>query len=253
MFSAWRGPLARPTRDVDLLGQGDSAVEAVVQLIREVCETPVLEDDGLRFHPEALRGEPIAEATTYRGVRVLATLGKARVRFRVDVGFGDVLVPGPVAVRLPSLLALPGPEVQGYSRESAVAEKFQAMVYLGEINSRMKDFYDVWWLATHFGFDGLLLGRAIDATFHRRGTTLVVAPPALTAAFAAAPQKQSQWQAFVRRHPSEDVPPTLSEAVQMIAALLQPLLLALVEGRASDGAWLPGGPWQELPPGSKKG
>ncbi len=205
------------------------------------------EDDGLCFHAESLAGESVSEAAEYRGVRVhvLATLGNARIRFQVDVGFGDALVPGPVPVRLPGLLALPGPEVQGYSRESAIAEKFQAMVYLGEINSRMKDFYDVWWLATHFAFEGPLLSRAVRETFQRRGTALPVDPVALTGAFAALPGKQTQWSAFVRRHPRDVAPPALGEAIGSIAALIWPLLLALAENRLLDQIWPPGGPWRE--------
>ncbi len=205
MFHAWHGPLARPTRDVDLLGHGASDVASVVRVVGEICGTPVPEDDGLRFHAESLAGESISEAAEYQGVRVhvLATLGNARIRFQVDVGFGDALVPGPVPVSLPGLLALPDPKVQGYTRESAIAEKFQAMVYLGEINSRMKDFYDVWWLATHFAFEGPLLSRAIRETFQRRGTALPVDPVAITGAFAALPGKQTQWSAFIRRHPRD--------------------------------------------------
>lgn len=245
MFSAWRGPLARSTRDVDLLGRLDNAVDVVVQTVREICRTPVSEEDGLRFDTEAITGEPIAQLAEHEGVRVHvpATLGTARIRFRVDVGFGDALVPGPLLVRLPTILDFPAPEVQGYSRESAIAEKFQAMVFLGEINSRMKDFFDVWLLATRFAFDGPLLARAVQETFRQRQTALQARPVAFSPAFAENRDKQTQWQAFVRRHPSDDQPPTLGEAAEMIAALLRPVALALVEGRAFDGAWAPGGRW----------
>ncbi len=97
------------------------------------------EDDGLAFHANSVAAETIAEAADYSGVRArfLATLGKARVSLHVDVGFGDVVIPGPVAIQMPTLLDFPPPVLLGYSRESAIAEKLQAMVYLGEINSRM--------------------------------------------------------------------------------------------------------------------
>ncbi|MCC7355382.1 MAG: nucleotidyl transferase AbiEii/AbiGii toxin family protein [Anaerolineae bacterium] len=226
MFGAWQGPLSRPTRDVDLLGYLDNTVERVVEVIRAICQEPVPDNDGLRFQTENITDERITEAAEYQGVRVhlVANLGSARVRFQVDVGFGDPLVPGPTPVRLPTILDYPPPEVQGYSRESAIAEKFQSMVYLGEVNSRMKDFYDIWSLATRFAFEGPVLAQALNETFNHRQTALPAAPVALTAAFAEDKTKQTQWQAFLRRHRFDREPPTLAEAVQVIAAFLLPVV-----------------------------
>jgi hypothetical protein len=115
MFGVWQGPFSRPTRDVDLLGRMDNQVEAVVQAIRTICQESTPKDDGLRFDTERLVGEAITEGAQYRGVRVrfFAWLGTARIRLQVDTGFGDVLVPGPVNVRLPTILDFPPPEVQG--------------------------------------------------------------------------------------------------------------------------------------------
>mgnify|MGYP006297255223 CR=1 FL=1 len=152
----------------------DNRTEAVTQAIRTICQQPTPEDDGLRFDSERIVGEVITERAQYRGVRVrlFAYLGTARIRLQVDVGFGDALVPGPVKVCLPTVLDFPSPEVQGYTRESAIAEKYQAIVYLGVVNSRMKDFYDIWSLATRFAFDGLILAQAVQATFRQRQTAL---------------------------------------------------------------------------------
>lgn len=251
MFGVWQGPFSRPTRDIDLLGQMDNRVEPVAQAIRAICQQPVPEDDGLRFDPESVAGESITEGAEYQGVRVrlITRLGRARVRLQVDVGFGDVLVPGPVKARLPTILDFPPPEVQGYTRESTIAEKFQAMVYLGEINSRMKDFFDIWSLATHFFFDGPVLALAVRETFRQRQTALQVAPVALTAAFAGDRNKQAQWRAFIGRHPGEEELPALGATIQVIAALLQPVVRALVEGRSFDQHWPPGGPWLSPPAG----
>jgi len=151
MFTVWQSPVTRSTRDIDLLGHMDNTVEQVVSAIRTICQEPAPED-GLRFDADNIAGERIIEAADYAGVRVrfAAYLGGARILMQIDVGFGDPLVPGPSLVSLPAILDLSRPEVQGYSRESAIAEKFQVMVYLGEINSRMKDFYDIWLLATKF-------------------------------------------------------------------------------------------------------
>jgi len=246
MFTVWRSPFSRPTRDIDLLGRLDNTVEHVVSAVQEICQEPAPED-GLRFVTESVVGERITETANYQGVRVRFTayLGTARIPMRVDVGFGDPLVPGPSRVRLPTILDLPPPELQGYSRESAIAEKLQIMVYLGEVNSRMKDFYDVWLLATHFDFDGPTLAQAINETFRWRQTPLPPAPVAFSDGFAQDPEKQAQWVAFMRRHRFEErkTPETLHEAIQVIAPFLQPVVQALSEGRRFDRRWSPGGPW----------
>ncbi|MCY2992364.1 MAG: nucleotidyl transferase AbiEii/AbiGii toxin family protein [Planctomycetota bacterium] len=80
----------------------------------------------------------------YEGVRARfqATLGNSRIAMQVDIGFSDVITPAPATIRYPSLLKLPTAELLGYNRETAIAEKFEAMVKLGELNSRMKDFFD---------------------------------------------------------------------------------------------------------------
>jgi hypothetical protein len=257
MFGVWQGPLSRPTRDVDLLGHLENRVESVVQAIRAICQQPLQEDDGLRFDTETIVGETITEGAQYHGVRVrlLVKLGKARVRLQVDTGFGDVVVPGAIQVRLPVLLDFPPPEVQGYTRESTIAEKYQAIVYLGAINSRMKDFYDIWLLATRFTFDGPILAQAIRKTFHQRQTVMQNAPVAFTPTFADAPGKQAQWVAFTQRHPYEPEAPTLDAAIEVVAALVQPVVRALIEEQPFDWVWPPGGPWREarLLPKEKRG
>ena len=173
MLTAWQVPSPRPTRDIDLLGRMENNMEQVISAIKAICQEPVT-DDGLRFETEGIAGERITETANYAGLRLrfAAYLGKARIPMRVDVGFGDPLVPGATPVQLPTILDFPPPTVQGYSRESAIAEKYQIMVYLGQINSRMKDFYDIWSLATHFAFEGLTLAQAISETFKSRGTAL---------------------------------------------------------------------------------
>jgi len=220
MFTVWQSLVTRSTRDIDLLGHIDNTVEQVMSTIRAICQEPAPED-GLRFDADSIVGERIIEAADYAGVRVRFTayLGRARIPMQIDVGFGDPVVPGPSLVSLPAILNLPRPEVQGYSRESAIAEKFQVMVYLGEINSRMKDFYDIWLLATGFSFDGLLPAQAIRETFDWRRTT------------------------FVDRHRLQDAPDTLHEAVQTLAAFLLPIARALSDGQPFARRWSPGGPW----------
>ncbi|NLF03153.1 MAG: nucleotidyl transferase AbiEii/AbiGii toxin family protein [Anaerolineales bacterium] len=245
MLAAWLSPATRPTRDIDLLGHMDNTVERVVSAIQTVCQEPAPED-GLHFDGESVVGERITEAADYAGVRVRfrAYLGTARIPMQIDIGFGDPLVPGPLPVQLPTMLDLPAPEVQGYSRESVIAEKLQTMAFMGEVNSRMKDFYDVWLLATHFDFHGSVLAEAIEKTFLWRETALSAAPLALGEGFAR--EKQGQWDAFLRRQRlgEQSAPSSLREAMQVISGFIGPVIQALSEGQLFDRQWPAGGPWQ---------
>ena len=168
-----------------------------------------------------------------------ARLENARIPIQVDIGFGDAVTPGPEEVQFPVLLDLPAPRLRSYPVYTVIAEKLEAMVLLGEANSRMKDFYDVGFMSLRFEFDGQTLVEAVRATFDRRKTRLPeVIPVALTEEFAAA--KTPQWNAFSRRNnlPAEPFTAVVS-AIQLFAG--PPLLASDGEGRFlrywSAGAW----------------
>lgn len=173
LFVLWEGDLHRTTRDLDLLGSGPSAIADVERAVREVLAAEV-EDDGVAFDPGTVRGDLIREEQEYEGVRVTAEarVGNARVRLKIDVGFGDTVTPEAEEATFPTLLDAPPPVLRAYPKETVVAEKLQAMVALGILNIRMKDFYDVWHLSRHDAFDGPTLTGAVRATFERRGTPL---------------------------------------------------------------------------------
>jgi hypothetical protein len=199
LMTTWFDDPHRPTRDVDFLGYGDSAPDAMLVTFREICAIEV--NDGMVFDIDALRVELIREEIEYGGLRLrtTGTLAGARITVIIDIGFGDAIESGLDEVNLPVLLDLPQPRLRVYARETVIAEKFQAMVMLGLANSRMKDFYDVWILSRSYEFDDDRLPRAIAATFERRGTAIPLeAPVALTQAFALDSSKQQQWAAFVR-------------------------------------------------------
>ncbi len=221
LMTTWFDDPHRPTRDVDFLGYGDSAPDAMLVTFREICAIEV--NDGMVFDINALRVELIREEIEYGGLRLRTTgaLAGARITVTIDIGFGDAIEPGLDEVNLPVLLDLPQPRLRVYARETVIAEKFQAMVMLGLANSRMKDFYDVWILSRSHEFDDDRLPRAIAATFERRGTAIPLeAPVALTQAFAFDSSKQRQWAAFVR-----DLAigiPALETVVTDLAAFLMP-------------------------------
>jgi Nucleotidyl transferase AbiEii toxin, Type IV TA system len=143
----------------------------------------------------------IKEDADYAGVRIrfCAFLGRSEIKMQIDVGFGDVVTPEAQVIAYPTLIDMPQPHLTGYPRETVIAEKFQAMVYLGTLNSRMKDFFDIWLLARQFDFDGPTLTRAMSATFSNRRTAMNASPVALTAVFTESDAPSKQWTAFRRK------------------------------------------------------
>lgn len=193
----------RATHDLDLLDFNSGDLAQIERVFRDLCLQSSSEDDGLHFLSETVHADAIRADQKYGGVRVrlLAMLGKARIPLQIDIGFGDVVTPAPVEAAFPILLPeLSAPQVRVYPRETVVAEKFEAMVRLGMLNTRLKDFYDLWILANQFTFDGPSLSAALSATFKRRGTALPeTAPVALTSTFSSDSMKQMQWAAFMRK------------------------------------------------------
>ena len=246
MLRLWDSPLSRPTIDVDLMGQTVLSNEALEKTIRDVCEQKV-PDDGCIFDSSTVRAQAIRVDDDYGGIRVefLAHIGKMRLRMQVDVGFGDVVVPGPIPIDFPALLDFPSPHLLAYSPESAIAEKFQAIVILDSANSRMKDFYDIWLLVRAHRFDGTVLNQAITATFTRRRTALPIdVPTGLTDSFAEDRNKQTQWNAFVRKGRIAINHTTFGQVVQLLRGFLMPPTLAAARGEAFAAYWPPGGPWK---------
>lgn len=245
LLSLWTGRLQRPTRDIDLLSYGDSSQEALTQLFRDVCVVDV-QADGLTFHADLVRVTEIREDQEYGGQRVqlTATLGNARIRLQVDIGFGDAITPAPDDIEYPSLLGLPSPRLRAYPKETAIAEKLEAMIALGMANSRMKDFYDVWMMSRELQFDGRTLARAIHATFRRRRSELPhTAPTAFTEEFAGDPDKGVQWNAFLSRNRLDAGGMGLMHVIQEIRLFLMPPMLAAGSGQEFEQVWPVGGPW----------
>lgn len=244
MLQAWEAPHSRPTMDIDMLGRTGNDPDLLVAQFREVLSVVTDGDDGLIFHADSLQTETITEDADYNGVRIRgwAELDGARTRLQLDIGFGDAVVPEPERLRYPVLLDFPAPEVLCYSRESSIAEKFQAMVSLGLLNSRMKDFYDIWLLARQFDFDLKTLVKAIETTFRTR-ETLVPNPPLFDSNFAR--DKQIQWRAFARKL-GDNVPiePEFANVLQVLEEFIGKAL----EFSADEAAamrWKARGPWRQ--------
>lgn len=245
MFPAWQAPVMRPTMDIDLLGTTHNGVDAIIAVVKDICRQEV-EPDGLEFDTSGVEGERIVEDADYAGVRARfrGTLGTARITMQLDIGFGDVVVPKPETVDYRTILDLPAPHLRGYSRESAVAEKFEAMVKLGVLNSRVKDFFDIWLLSRQFDFDGSTIAQAVSETFATRGTAIPAEPVALTRDFGHDAGRQAQWRAFIRRSRLQNVPSSFAEIVEAVAVFLGPITKALAAGECFQGSWKAPGPWR---------
>ena len=241
LFAIWQDDPFRPTRDLDLLGQGDPDPAIVAASIRSICSEEV-PDDGVVFDVAGVEAAPIRDKDEYPGVRVRtsATIAGARLPIQVDVGFGDVITPAAIEIEYPALLDAPAPVLRAYPPETVAAEKTEAIVSLGIANSRMKDFYDLWTIAQTFAFESDDLREAIRQTFERRRTPLPEqVPVGLSDGFAL--ERETQWRAFLARDRLEVAPVSFAQVIDDLRDFLQPMLT-----RAEVASWPPGGPWTEV-------
>jgi len=254
MMNVWRAPVLRPTRDIDLLGRIENSIDAIVAVIQEVCIQKVEQPDGVSFDPLTVSGERITEDAIYEGLRVRfrGCVGKSEIPMQLDVGFGDKITPSATVMEYPTILGHPAPRLKGYSRETTIAEKLQAMVKLGELNSRMRDFYDIWLLSQQFDFDGKVMGNAIKKTFSNRRTDISTKPIAFTESFASDSERQRQWAAFLRRSRLDNAPGNFQQVIETISVFLLPITTALSEGKPFKATWVTPGPWQYGAKGSDK-
>jgi hypothetical protein len=222
LFLLWHDLPERPTRDIDLLGFGEEDLESIESIFREVCAIDA--SDAVVFEPASVRGVTIRKQAGYGGVRItlLGKLKNIQLHVQVDVGFGDAVTPAASEEVFPVVLAdLPAPILRVYPKYTVCAEKLEAISALGMANTRLKDFYDMWLLLTAGDMDDDILGAAIAATFNRRKRPIGDEwPVGLTDEFAADPQRQRQWQAFLAKNglaapPLSDVLATLRNCLSV--------------------------------------
>jgi len=245
LFRIWSGEPHRATKDLDLLGHGSHEIADLQNIFQDICNISCAED-GIVFKPETVTGEKIKENQEYEGVRIKLTgqLASTIIQIQIDIGFGDAVTPTAQEVAFPSMLDLPGPSLLVYPRETVVAEKFQAMVSLGIANSRLKDFYDIWFLCQKFDFQGEILSEALKSTFLRRRTHLPTALPfALTPEFAQDASKQKQWQSFVQRGQLKTAPVSLPGVIAVIGTFVMPPSLAAAAEQRFRKTWTPTKQW----------
>lgn len=239
VFAIWANAPHRPTRDADFLCFRPNDIAGLERIFREICDIPSIPEDGLEW--DEISANAIREDNVHGGIRVRITalLGKARIPVQVDVGFGDSIVPGPQESYWIGLLDFPSARLLVYPPETVVAEKLEAAVALGYANSRMKDFYDLYWLSRNVEFDASVLRQAIEATFKQRNTAIPSEPPpALTAQFSSRSEKKVQWTGFIRQSYLD--PLDFDEVVAELDRFLVPVIVKGNEGRI----WKPNEGWK---------
>ena len=225
LLTAWKAPISRPTMDIDLMGRTDNDVDTIVGLMREVALFDVA-DDGLVFDPSSFAGGAIREDADYAGVRATFTgrVDAARIHMQIDIGFGDVVTPGPERLSYPTILDFPAPLLFGYSRETVMAEKLQALTQLRMTNTRMKDYFDLWLLSRQPELNKAMLRKAIERTFENRKMAIETEPIGLSGTFGADPTKQIQWRALLKRSGLTEAPESLTDVVEEIRLFFEPIL-----------------------------
>jgi hypothetical protein len=231
--------------DIDLAGRMNNQLDHIKEAIGAICEVAV-DPDGIEFNRASIEVSRIKEDAEYEGVRVQfhAILARARIPMQLDIGFGDVITPGPAEIEYPTVLNFPAPVLRAYPKETVVAEKLEALTALGLLNSRIKDLYDLALLSRMYPFEGERLAEAILATFSHRRTAVEAEPIGLTRAYCDDPARAIQWRAFVRRSRFGEEAGDLAQLVDEIRPFALPVLATVAAGNPFRVRWKPGGPWE---------
>jgi predicted nucleotidyltransferase component of viral defense system len=215
---------ARPTLDIDFLGNNISNERAaIVATFKEICSVPY-EEDGITFDTDNITAQNITEFKDYHGVRLSIPVRMDTIAqvLTMDIGFGDVVTPSPIELDYPVLLEqLPSVNIMAYSLETVIAEKMHAIVDLADQSSRMKDYYDLYNILSKEKYDVDTLQEAIMRTFENRHTSYDADTMFFRKDFADNQQMQVRWQAFLRKIiKSESV--TFADVVVYIQNELRP-------------------------------
>jgi predicted nucleotidyltransferase component of viral defense system len=231
-------PRSRPTKDIDFLAQGvKNEPPELVHIFKSITEIPY--DDGVKFITSSVISERIKEAADYEGIRIKmdVTLGQAKKKLQIDIGFGDVIIPQAMQIEFPTLLDENPPKIRVYSIESIISEKFEAMVKLAMVNSRIKDFYDVYTLSISYNFQSDRLRGAIESTFHRRKTSIPDNLLIFRSEFHSDEEKQKQWVAFLRKSRLHDINQEFNEIMERITSFLKPIVDSIKDKTREERTW----------------
>jgi len=246
LFYVWSLPLRRATRDIDFRGYVSSSREALIKIMNEVIAQSAPED-GIVFDPDSIFVEETQIDADYQGIRVKITalLERTRIHLQIDIGFSDELASKAELIEYPNILSnFKHVQMKGYPKEAVVAEKFHAMVRHGDLNSRMKDYYDLWLLMETFEFDGASVQKAIETTFKQRDTELPLEKPSsLADEYVRA--SENRWSNFLRKMEMETGQiPHFEKVIENIWFFLEHPLRAASQKSTSSLKWIPQKGWR---------
>lgn len=228
LMYALQGINTRPTTDVDFLGwRITNDIENAKQIFREICSIDT--NDAILFDISSLDAYPINEQNTYEGIRLKlkVSLDTIQQYIQIDIGFGDIVTPKPISLDYPVLLSdMPTPHIYAYTPETVIAEKLQAMMVLAQLNSRMKDFFDIYILMQQPTLQRQMLKSAILQTFGQRNTALNMDSVIFTEAFGNDIDRQKMWQAYLKKIKTDG--PDFREVMHLIRDSIRELF---VEGK----------------------
>ena len=246
LFYVWNVPLRRPTKDIDLRGYVTNDRERLRGIFREVGQVSVPED-GIIFDLDSISIEETQIGADYQGVRVkmIALLVRSRISVQIDIGFSDELTSKAETVEYPTILPdLEQARIKGYPKESVVAEKFHAMIRHGDLNSRMKDYYDIWLISRGFECEGRSLQKAFETTFKTRDANLPIERPAsFSIEFAIA--SNTRWQNFLKKMGIEtDENSDFASIVEQVWRFIQYPLQSSLDKTQATLTWIPRKGWK---------
>jgi predicted nucleotidyltransferase component of viral defense system len=237
-LKAWEISNHRTTLDIDLLGKTQNSLQNIRGIITDICNCEVALD-GINYETTSIKLKEMQVNGEYHGVRVLfaANMNSAKIPMQLDIGFSDLIFPEPLEIAYPSILDFPAPKLKGYTPESVIAEKFEAMMKLGLVNTRMKDFFDVWILSQQLSFIGEFLQSAIKTTFEKRQTLLNALPDSINEVFYADLIHQTRWKQFLKNIENEEKNIELSKVINEIKEFLQPIVIASMNKQIFSKTW----------------
>ena len=202
LFKVWDIADARMTVDIDASAKTENSIENITAIAEDLCDMHPEIDDGIFFPKETLEVQIMQRKREYEGFRLTMTakIGPARIPMQIDIGFGDIITPAPVLAKYPTMLDFPPPELAMYPPETTIAEKFHAMVDRIGINSRIKDYYDVWLLSKEKNFTNESLRQAIENTFAERKMdfSVEILQKAIRQ-FGEDPRTAQRWERFKKK------------------------------------------------------
>ncbi len=224
MLMVWDPTMHRATVDIDLLAKANNSIENISKILKEICFQPV-EQDGIEYDATSIVLVESQIETEYTGLsaKFSANLHTAKLPLRLDIGFSDKIYPKPAKINYPTLLEFPSPVLQGYTPETMIAEKLDAMVKLGLANSRMKDFYDIWTMVNQFQIKPEEITPIIKGVFQNRMTTIREVPKAFTEDFYHKQKTLERWDSFLKGIGHDPIP--FEKVIFEIRNFFLPILL----------------------------